>query len=165
MDGIIGCCPLVTLSSFPYSTWDGTSGGWLPAPTRSGSGRRGAVEASIYCPIAWLPPRHYPGAGGGVTTAARQRGLFGLGTFWFGDATKPCGDARFGDASHGLGVTLDLDGIIGCFAPWWLRHRSNTRRGMVHAAADWGYLLRPSRPVYDLLCASPKEQQHFSRWL
>ncbi len=24
LDGIIGCCPLVTPSSFPYSSWDGT---------------------------------------------------------------------------------------------------------------------------------------------
>ncbi len=28
LDGIIGCCPLVAPSSFPYSSWDGTSADW-----------------------------------------------------------------------------------------------------------------------------------------
>ncbi len=42
----------------------------------------------VYCPIPWLPPGHDPGAGGGVATTALQRGLFGLGTFWFDDATS-----------------------------------------------------------------------------
>ncbi len=42
----------------------------------------------IYCPIAWLQPGYDPGASGGVATAARQRGLFGLGTLWFDDATS-----------------------------------------------------------------------------
>jgi hypothetical protein len=56
----------------------------------SGSGQRDAVEAigRVYCPIAWLPPGHDPGAGGGVATTAQQRGLFGLGTFWFDDAAS-----------------------------------------------------------------------------
>jgi hypothetical protein len=57
---------------------------------RSGSGRRSAVEAigNIYFSIAWLPPEYEPGAGDGVASAARQRGLFGLGTFWFDDTTS-----------------------------------------------------------------------------
>jgi hypothetical protein len=48
------------------------------------------VEAigKIYSPIAWLPPGYEPGAGDGVASAARQRGRFGLGTFWFDDATS-----------------------------------------------------------------------------
>ncbi len=55
----------------------------------SGSGRRSSVEAigSIYSPIAWLPPGYEPGAGDGVASAARQRGRFCRGTFWFDDAT------------------------------------------------------------------------------
>ena len=31
LDGIIGCCPLVTPSSFPYSSWDGESADWAYA--------------------------------------------------------------------------------------------------------------------------------------
>jgi hypothetical protein len=58
----------------------------------SGSGRRSVVEATrignIYSPIAWLPPGYEPGTGDGVASAARQRGLFCLGTFWFDDATS-----------------------------------------------------------------------------
>jgi hypothetical protein len=52
-----------------------------------GSGRRNAVEAigRIYCPITWLLPGHDPDSGGCVATTALQRGLFGLGTFWFDD--------------------------------------------------------------------------------
>ena len=48
--------------------------------TRSGSGRRGAVEATgrVYCPIAWLPPGHDPGAGCVVATTAPQRGRFDI---------------------------------------------------------------------------------------
>jgi hypothetical protein len=59
---------------------------------RIGAEERGyaAVEAigNIYSPIAWLPPGYEPGTGDGVASAARQRGLFGLGTFWFDDATS-----------------------------------------------------------------------------
>ncbi len=43
---------------------------------------------NIYSPIAWLPPGYEPGTGDGVASAARQRGLFGLETFWFDDATS-----------------------------------------------------------------------------
>jgi hypothetical protein len=32
-------------------------------------------------------------------------------------------------------------------------------------SADWGYQLRPNRPVFDLLCASPEQQLRVSRWL
>ncbi len=42
----------------------------------------------IYCPIAWLPLGHDPDAGGGVATAARHGGLFGLGAFRIDDATS-----------------------------------------------------------------------------
>jgi hypothetical protein len=47
-----------------------------------------------YCPVAWLQPGHYPGAGGGEATTARQRGLFCLGTFWLNDATSGSGSLR-----------------------------------------------------------------------
>ncbi len=43
---------------------------------------------NIYSPIAWLPPGYEPGASDGVASAARQGGLFGLGTFWFDYATS-----------------------------------------------------------------------------
>ncbi len=46
------------------------------------------VIGNFYSPIAWLLPGYEPGAGDGVASAARQRGLFGLGTFWFDDATS-----------------------------------------------------------------------------
>jgi hypothetical protein len=60
-------------------------------------------------------------------------------------------------------MTLDLDGIIGCcplVAP-----SSFPYSLWDGTSADWGYLLRPGRPVYNLLCASPEEQQRFSRRL
>jgi hypothetical protein len=58
------------------------------AQARSGSGRRGAMEAirGVDYPIAWLPPD--PGTGGGVSTSARQRENFGFRTFWIEDATS-----------------------------------------------------------------------------
>ncbi len=30
-------------------------------------------------------------------------------------------------------------------------------------SADWGYQLRPNRPVFDLLCASPEQQLRLSK--
>ena len=53
----------------------------------SGSGRRMEAIGRVYCPIAWLPPGHDLGAGGGVASTALQQGSFGLGTFWIDDAT------------------------------------------------------------------------------
>jgi hypothetical protein len=60
-------------------------------------------------------------------------------------------------------MALDLDGIIGCcplVAPSSFPYSS-----WDGTSADWGYLLRPGWPAYDLLCASPEEQQRFSRRL
>jgi hypothetical protein len=53
-----------------------------------GAEKRGGGDQKIYQTIAWLPPGHDPGAGGGVATLARQRGRFGLGAFWNEDATS-----------------------------------------------------------------------------
>jgi hypothetical protein len=56
--------------------------------SRDRAEERGGGDRKVYCPNAWLPPGYEPGAGDGVASAARQRGLFGLGTFWFDDATS-----------------------------------------------------------------------------
>jgi hypothetical protein len=60
-------------------------------------------------------------------------------------------------------MALDLDGIIGCCP---LVAPSSFPNSLWDGTlADWGYLLRPGRPVYDLVCASPEEQQRSSRRL
>ncbi len=48
---------------------------------RDRGGKRGGGERVIYCPIAWLPPGHDPGAAGGVATTALQRAFCALGNF------------------------------------------------------------------------------------
>ena len=62
-------------------------------------------------------------------------------------------------------MALDLDVIIGCCPPVAPSSFPYSLWNGTVTSADWGYLLQPGRPVYDLLCASPEEQQHFSRLL
>jgi hypothetical protein len=46
----------------------------LRAPAHKSSlGWRSTVDVRVYFPIAWLPPGHDPGAGGGVAISAQQR--------------------------------------------------------------------------------------------
>ena len=62
---------------------------------------------------------------------------------------------------HGLRIALNSDGVIGCcplMAPSSFAFSSWD--GM---SADWGYQLRPNRPVFDLLCASPEQQLRLSK--
>jgi hypothetical protein len=53
---------------------------WLGAEEHGGGNRR------VCCPIPWLHPGHYPGAGVGEATTALQLGLLGLGTIWIDDS-------------------------------------------------------------------------------
>jgi ribonuclease HI len=76
-------------------------------------------------------------------------------------------EVKRGFGSHqfwnGIRVALDSDGIIGCcplVAPSSFMYASWNG-----VSADWGYQLQPSRPVFDLLRASPEEQEFLSNWL
>ncbi len=65
----------------------------------------------VYCPIAWLLPGHYPGAGGCVATTALQRAFFCLGTFWIKDATSGrCRDHVGIDATEGCAAESGSSG-------------------------------------------------------
>ncbi len=64
---------------------------------------------------------------------------------------------------HDLRVALNSDGVIRCFplaAP-----SSFPFSSWDGILAKWGYQLRPSRPGFDLLCASPEEPLRLSRRL
>ena len=64
---------------------------------------------------------------------------------------------------NGVRVALNSDGIIGCcplVAPSSFMYSS-----WDGVSTDWGYQLQPSRPVFDLLRASPEEQRFLSNWL
>jgi hypothetical protein len=70
---------------------------------------------------------------------------------WISHVERHEGGRGFGSHQfwHGLRMALDLDGIIGCcplVAPSSFPYSS-----WDGTSADWGYLLRPGRPVYDLL--------------
>ncbi len=67
-----------------------------------GAEERGGGDRMVYCPIAWLPPWHDPGADGVVATTARQQTFFGLGTFWIEDAISGSRRGHVGsDATEG----------------------------------------------------------------
>ncbi len=62
---------------------------------------------------------------------------------------------------HGLRVTLDLDGIIGCcllVAPLAFSYSSGDG-----VSADWGYSLLPDQPIFVLLWSSPEEHGMLAR--
>jgi hypothetical protein len=55
---------------------------------------------------------------------------------------------------HGLRIALNLDGVIG-YCPL-MAPSSFAFSSWDGMSADWGYQLRPNRPVFDLFCASPE---------
>ena len=71
------CWPVLKASVAEARAWVGIGLSGLVGEVGLGAEKHGGGDEKIYYPIAWLPPGHDPGAGGGVpgvATLARQQG-------------------------------------------------------------------------------------------